>query len=401
MPRKTINQIEVASQRVLMRVDFNVPMDDSGAITDDRRIKLALPSIRSVIDRGGRLVLMSHRGRPMGNGYESALSLKPASDRLGQMLEGVRVIFPGEDCIGDDARKSVEALGDGEILMLENLRFHAAEKAGDENFATRLASFGDIYCNEAFGTAHRRDTSMVAVPLAMEGKPRVAGLLLQKELEYLGEAVEHPQRPFVAILGGAKVSDKIGAIHNLIGKVDAILVGGAMAYTLLQAVDHDLGASLVEPDKVEEARRIIEEAKSSMTELLLPRDHVCGKELSHQSPVKVTDGPDIPDDWLGLDIGPLTREAYIKKISTARTIIWNGPMGVFELPPFDEGTNQLARAIVSATESGAISIVAGGDSAAAVEALGLADRFSHVSTGGGASLHMLEGRKLLSVELLD
>ncbi len=235
----------------------------------------------------------------------------------------------------------------------------------------------------------------------MEGKPRVAGLLLQRELTYLGEAIEHPKRPFVVILGGAKVSDKIGAIHNLIGNVDTILVGGAMAYTLLQAVDHDLGASLVEPDKVEEARRIIEEAKSSMTELLLPRDHVCGKELSHQSPVKVTDGPDITDDWLGLDIGPLTREAYIKKISTARTIIWNGPMGVFEIPPFDEGTNQLARAIVSATESGAISIVGGGDSAAAVEALGLANGFSHVSTGGGASLHMLEGRKLLSVELID
>ncbi|MCH7603974.1 MAG: phosphoglycerate kinase, partial [Planctomycetes bacterium] len=279
MPRKTINQIEVASQRVLMRVDFNVPMDDSGAITDDRRIKLALPSIRSVIERGGRLVLMSHRGRPKGNGYESALSLKPASDRLGQMLEGVRVIFPGEDCIGDDARKSVEALGDGEILMLENLRFHAAEKAGDENFATRLASFGDIYCNEAFGTAHRSDASMVAVPLAMEGKPRVAGLLLQKELEYLGEAVEHPQRPFVAILGGAKVSDKIGAIHNLIGKVDAILVGGAMAYTLLQANGHDLGSSLVEIDKIDEAWRIIQEARDSSTKLLLPLDHVCGKEL--------------------------------------------------------------------------------------------------------------------------
>ena len=401
MPRKTINQIEVASQRVLMRVEFNVPMDDSGAITDDRRIRLALPSIRSVIERGGKLVLMSHRGRPMGNGYESALSLKPASDRLGQMLEGVRVIFPGEDCIGEETMKSVETLGDGQVLVLENLRFHAAEKAGDENFAARLASFGDIYCNEAFGTAHRSDASMVAVPQAMEGKPRVAGLLLQRELTFLREAIEHPKRPFVVLLGGAKVSDKIGAIHNLIGNVDTILVGGAMAYTLLQAVDHDLGASLVEPDKVEEARRIIEEAKSSMTELLLPRDHVCGKELSHQSPVKVTGGPDIPDDWLGLDIGPLTREAYMKKISTARTIIWNGPMGVFEIPPFDEGTNQLARAIVSATESGAISIVAGGDSAAAVEALGLADRFSHVSTGGGASLHMLEGRTLLSVELLD
>ena len=401
MPGKTIEQVEVASQRVLMRVDFNVPMDDSGAITDDRRIKLALPSIRSVIDRGGRLVLMSHRGRPKGVGYEPALSLKPAADRLREMLEGVTVMFPGEDCIGEEAMKSVETLGDGQVLVLENLRFHAAEKAGDENFAARLASYGDIYCNEAFGTAHRSDASMVGVPQAMEGKPRVAGLLLQRELTFLREAIEHPKRPFVAVLGGAKVSDKIGAIHNLIGNVDTILVGGAMAYTLLQAVDHDLGASLVEPDKVEEARRIIEEAKSSMTELLLPRDHVCGKELSHQSPVKVTDGPDIPDDWLGLDIGPLTREAYIKKISTARTIIWNGPMGVFEIPPFDEGTNQLARAIVSATESGAISIVGGGDSAAAVEALGLANGFSHVSTGGGASLHMLEGRKLLSVELLD
>lgn len=401
MPKKTIEQIEVASQRVLMRVDFNVPMDDSGAINDDRRIKLALPTIRSVIERGGRLVLMSHRGRPKGNGYESALSLKPAADRLGEMLEGVRVIFPGEDCIGDDAKKSVEALGDGEVIVLENLRFHAAEKSGDESFAIRLASYGDIYCNEAFGTAHRSDASMVAVPLAMEGKPRVAGLLLQKELEYLGEAVENPQRPFVAILGGAKVSDKIGAIHNLIGKVDAILVGGAMAYTLLQANGHDLGSSLVEIDKIDEARGIIQEARDSSTKLLLPLDHVCGKDLSGQSPVQVTDGPDIPDDWMGFDIGPLTREAYGSQISTARTIIWNGPMGVFEIPPFDEGTNQLARAIVSATKDGAISIVGGGDSAAAVEALGLAEGFSHVSTGGGASLHMLEGRLFASVELLD
>lgn len=401
MPGIAIDQVEVASKRVLMRVDFNVPMDAFGVITDDRRIRLALPSIRSVIERGGRLVLMSHRGRPQGVGYEPTLSLKPAADRLGELLDGVRVMFPGKDCIGEEAKKSVDALGDGEVLVLENLRFHTAEKAGEENFATRLAAYGDIYCNEAFGTAHRSDASMVAVPLAMEGKPRVAGLLLQKELTYLGESIEHPERPFVTILGGAKVSDKIGAIHNLIGKVDTILVGGAMAYTLLQAIGHDLGASLVEPDKIEEARHIIEKAKASRTELLLPRDHVCGKDLSGQSPVEVTDGPDIPENWQGLDIGPLTRETYGNKLMTARTIIWNGPMGVFEIPPFDEGTNQLARAIVSATESGAISIVGGGDSAAAVEAMGLADRFSHVSTGGGASLHMLEGRTLLSVELLD
>ncbi len=344
---------------------------------------------------------MSHRGRPKGVGHEPALSLKPTADRLRELLEGVKVIFPGEDCIGDDARRSVEALGDGEVLVLENLRFHAQEKAGEKSFAARLAAFGDIYCNEAFGTAHRSDASMVGVPRAMKDKPRVAGLLLQKELNYFGELIEHPERPFIAILGGAKVSDKIGAIHNLIGKVDAILVCGAMAYTLLQAVGHEMGASLVEQDRIEEAMRIVEDAKASRTELMLPRDHVCGKELSSQSPVKVTVGPDIPDDWQGLDIGPLTREAYGKKLTTARTIVWNGPMGVFEITPFDQGTNQLAREIVSATEAGAISIVGGGDSAAAVEALGLAEGFSHVSTGGGASLHMLEGRTLLSVELLD
>ena len=400
MAKKTIEQVEVASKRVLMRVDFNVPLDDGGKITDDRRIRMALPSVKSVIDRGGRLVLISHLGRPKGEGYEPRLSLKPAADRLAELLPGVKVNFVGEDCVGKPSADAVQALADGEVLLLENLRFYKAEKKGDGDFAAKLAAYGDIYCNNAFGTAHRNDASMLAVPQAMEGKPRVAGHLLETELKYLSEAIERAERPFIAILGGAKVSDKLGAIRNLAGKVNEILVGGAMAYTFLKARGVEVGSSLVQEDMLEEAGAMLQEAEAGSTHVLLPVDHICGKEISSTTPMAEHVGA-IPAGWLGLDIGTKTAAAYANLISLARTIVWNGPMGVFETPPFDLGTRVVAAAIAEATGRGAVSIIGGGDSAAAIEAFGLNDKVSHVSTGGGASLEMLEGKSFDSVAILD
>jgi len=400
MPKKTIDQVDVRSKRVLMRVDFNVPLDDSGHITDDRRIRQALPSIKSVIERRGKLILMSHLGRPEGKGFEPAESLKPTADRLGELLRGVNVMFPGNDCIGPESAKAVSAMNEGEIVVLENLRFHKGEKKGDPDFAAKLASFGDIYCNDAFGTAHRNDASMLAVPKAMAGKPRVAGLLLQKELKYLSDAINHAQHPFAAVLGGAKVSDKLGAIRNLMGKVDSILIGGAMAYTFLKALGQAIGSSLVQIDMLNEAASILQAAGASKTDLLLPQDHVCGKQISPQTPVQIFE-EGIPNGWMGLDIGPKTTAQFSQVLGSAQTIVWNGPMGVFETEPFEVGTQQVALAITKATKAGAVSIVGGGDSAAAVEQFGLADQFSHVSTGGGASLEMLEGKAFDSVAILD
>ena len=397
MAKKTIDQVDVAGRRVLMRVDFNVPLDEKGAITDDRRIRLALPTIRSVIERGGRLILISHLGRPKGAGPEPAFSLRPAADRLGELLGGTGVRFVADDCIGEAARQAVAALADGEALVLENLRFHKAEKENDEGFAAKLAAFADIYCNDAFGTAHRNHASMHAVPLAMAGKPRVAGFLLQKELQYLSETIEHARRPFVAVLGGVKVSDKLGAIENLIGRVDSILIGGAMAYTFLKSSGRAVGASLVEEDRLEDAARMLAEAGDK---ILLPTDHHCGRKPEAATPTKHFKD-DIEDGWMGLDIGPETIERYRQAIGDAKTIVWNGPMGVFEIPPFDTGTRSVAEAIAAATGQGATSVIGGGDSAAAIEAFGLAEQVSHVSTGGGASLQMLEGRSFDSVDLLE
>jgi phosphoglycerate kinase len=403
MAKKTIDHVDVASKRVLMRVDFNVPLDEQRNITDDRRISEALPSIRSVIDRGGRLVLMSHLGRPEGEGYEEALSLAPVARRLGELLPGTAVHFPGNNCADDKAAEAVNNLQDGEIVLLENLRFDAREQKGEAAFARKLAAFGDIYCNEAFGTAHRHDASMLAVPQAMEGKPRVAGFLLQKELKFLRDAIEPaggPQKPFVAVLGGAKVSDKLGAIHNLLGKVDTILIGGAMAYTFIKALGFNVGSSLVQLGMVSKAQAALDEANASATDLILPQDHVCGKQITRVTPVQVT-RESIPDGWMGLDIGPETIGQYAETLHGAKTIVWNGPMGAFETPPFDVGTRQIADAIAKATEGGAVSVVGGGDTAAAVHNLGLSGRFTHISTGGGASLEMLEGKTFETVELLD
>ena len=397
MPKKTIANIDVSGKRVLIRVDFNVPID-GGVIGDDRRIASAIPTIKSVISRGGKAILMSHLGRPEGTGFQAEDSLKPCAEHLSKLL-GQPVAFPSNDCT--DAGAAVAAMKNGDVLLLENLRFHKAEKKGDAAFAAKLAAYGDIYVNDAFGTSHRPDASMVAVPKAMAGKPRVSGLLVEKEIKFLAEALAKPAKPFVVVLGGAKVSDKMACIENLLPKADAVLVGGAMAYTFLKALGRKVGNSRVEEDRLSDAKRMLELAAKLKCDLLLPTDHVCGDSFS-ESPadIEVFDG-DIKDGFMGLDIGPNTQTKYALTLRKAKTIVWNGPMGVFEWKAFATGTQQVAKAIAAATTGGAVSIVGGGDSAAAVEQFGVANQMTHVSTGGGASLEMLEGKKFESVDLLD
>ncbi len=393
MAKKSIDQVDVAGKTVLMRVDFNVPLDKSLAITDDRRIQMALPSIKSVIDRGGKLILMSHLGRPEGNGYEEKFSLAPAATRLGELLG--KSVAMAKDTVDEDAQAKAAALTDGDVLVLENLRFNAGEKKGCDEFAGKLAAMADAYCNDAFGTCHRTDASMVAVPRAMEGKPRVVGHLVAKEIQYLSDAIGNPGRPFVAILGGAKVSDKINVINNLLGICDAVLIGGAMAYTFSLAKGGSVGKSLVESDKVELAGELI--AKGG-DKLHLPVDTHCGDDFNGDCNKQVVAAGEIPEGWEGLDIGPETAKKYAEVIASAKTVVWNGPMGVFEMPPFDEGTKAVAQAVA---DSDSTSIIGGGDSAAACDQLGFADKVSHVSTGGGASLAMLEGKAFAAVDLLD
>jgi phosphoglycerate kinase len=393
MPKMTIADADVSGKRVLMRVDFNVPLQD-GKITDDRRIRMALPSINSVLDGGGSLVLISHLGRPKGQGNEPALSLEPVAKRLGELLDS-EVLF-AHDTVGDDARAKAIALKPGQVLVLENLRFTKQEKAGDSDFAHTLAGFGDVYCNDAFGTCHREHASMVAVPKAMKqaGKPTVCGFLVEKEIKYLSQTMANPQRPFVAILGGAKVSDKITVIENLLKVCDKVLIGGAMAYTFFLAQGKHTGNSLVENDKIDTAKRILD---SGGDKLVLPTDTRCGDAFKADCNKQTVSG-DIPDGYEGLDIGPESIASFVDAVKDAGTVVWNGPMGVFEMPPFDEGTRAVAQAIA---DSNSTSIIGGGDSAAAIEQFGLADKVSHVSTGGGASLEMLEGKQFASVDLLD
>ena len=393
MPKANIDQVDVAGKTVLMRVDFNVPLDDNLNITDDRRIEMALQSIKSVVDRNGKLVLISHLGRPKGDAGDSKFSLKPTADRLSELL-GKPVAF-ATDTIGDSAQQTVADLNDGDTCILENLRFNPGEKKGDAEFANQLAQFADIYCNNAFGTCHRTDASMLAVPQAMGNKPKVVGHLVEKEIKYLTDAINDPAKPFVAILGGAKVSDKINVIENLLGKCDQVLIGGAMAYTFSLAQGGQVGNSLVEKDKVELARQLIEKGGDK---LVLPVDTHCGDAFSGDCNKSVVKAGEIPDGFEGLDIGPETTRLYSDIVKSAKTIVWNGPMGVFEMPPFDEGTKAIAMAI-AASES--TSIIGGGDSAAAIAQFGLEDKVSHVSTGGGASLAMLEGNIFEAVEILD
>jgi phosphoglycerate kinase len=390
MAKKHIKDVNVAGKRVLMRVDFNVPLDGQ-RITDDRRIEMALTSIRSVIERGGRLILMSHLGQP--ESPDPKFSLRPAAERLSELLK-VPVAF-ATDSIGPDAQAKVASLDDGQVVLLENLRFHPGEKKGDVVFARSLAQFADVYCNDAFGTCHRPDASMLAVPKAMGTKPKTLGYLVAKEVRYLSDVISSPERPFIAILGGAKVSDKIKVIDNLLGICDKVLIGGAMAYTFSLAQGGKVGNSRVEPDRVEFAKSLLSMGGSK---LVLPLDTHCGNRLSADCEKRVVSAGQIPDGFEGLDIGPQTMKLFAEILKSAKTVVWNGPMGVFEVPPFDEGTKVVARAIA---DTKCVSVIGGGDSAAAIEQLGFADRVTHVSTGGGASLAMLEGQPFESVEALD
>ena len=382
--KQSIKEVDVQGKRVLMRVDFNVPIQD-GEIVDDRRIQMALPTIQSVLERGGKVTLMSHLGRPSGNGFEEAFTLKPVAERLSELL-GTTVAF--------------DVPSEASVVLRENLRFDEREKAGDDAFGAMLAEGCDIYCNDAFGTAHRNHASMVAVPRHMEGKPRVAGLLLEKELQYLDETIKHAQVPFIAILGGAKVSDKLGAIDRLIGTVNAIVIGGAMAYTLLAAKGISIGNSLVEEELLDQSREMLRKADAKGTVIQLPQDHVCATMIAVDAETTIVRG-NIPNGLMGLDIGPETAISFAEICKQAKTILWNGPMGVFEYEPFSFGTKGVAEAIAEATSQGAVSIVGGGDSAAAISQFGLEMQMTHISTGGGASLQMLEGKEFLSVSLLN
>jgi phosphoglycerate kinase len=401
--RRTVDRIDPRGMRVFVRADFNVPTDDAGAITDDRRIRGALPTIESLLARGASVVVASHFGRPAGTGFEVGESLSPVFERLKQLLAGkAEVLFAGKVPTDAESRAAVASLRPGQVLLLENLRFEKGEKKGDPSFAATLAGYGDAYVNDAFGASHRADASMVALPRAMraKGAPAVAGRLLEKELRFLGDALEHPKRPFVAVVGGAKVSDKLQALANLIDKVDVIVVGGAMAYTFLRSEGVTTGTSLVEPDMVERARAIMHDARARGRTIMLPVDHVCGRALAAGTETTECVGA-IPDGWMGLDIGPRSRAQFADALCSAGQVVWNGPMGAFETKPFDAGTLAVARAVAEATTHGAVTIAGGGDTAAALDAAGLAEALTHVSTGGGASLEMLEGKRFESVDALD
>lgn len=393
MNKKTIADIDVKGKRCLVRVDFNVPLDENNKITDENRIQGALPTIKYLMEHGAKVILCSHLGRPKGT-FNMKYSLKPVADRLNELLGG-KVTFAA-DVIGDSAKTAVANCKEGEVVLLENLRFHAEEEKNDPEFCKALASYADIYVNDAFGTAHRAHASTAGV--ASYVKTAVAGFLIGKELDVMGGALEDPKRPFVAILGGAKVSDKIGVINNLLEKVDTLIIGGAMAYTFLKAKGYEVGKSLCELDKVDLAKELMDKAEKKGVKLLLPVDTVVAQEFKNDTPFKTVDSDKIPADWEGLDIGEKTRELYADAVKNAGTVIWNGPMGVFEMPNFANGTKAVAKALA---ESSAITIIGGGDSAAAVAQLGYADKMTHISTGGGASLEFLEGLELPGVACLN
>lgn len=392
MNKKMIQDVDVKGKRVLMRVDFNVPMNDQGEITDDKRITAALPSIQYLIEHGAKVILMSHFGRPKGQVVHS-LRLDPVAKRLGELLG--KAVIKVDDCIGPEVEAKVNEMQDGDVMLLENVRFYPEEEANDPEFAKKLAALGDLYVNDAFGAAHRAHASTEGVAKYL---PAVAGFLMEKELKFLGAAVNDPKRPFVAILGGAKVKDKIAVIESLLNKVDTLIIGGGMAYTFLKAKGYEIGKSLLDEERIDFCREIMQQAEAKGVKLLLPVDVVIANEFAADAEHKVVAADQIPADWEGLDIGPKTVELFSEAVKTAATVVWNGPMGVFEWEAFANGTNQIAKALA---ESDAITIIGGGDSAAAVEQANLADKMTHVSTGGGASLEFLEGKELPGVAALN
>ncbi len=392
MSKISIKDLDLKGKRVFMRVDFNVPLNDAGAITDDTRIRASLPSINYAVERGARLILASHLGRPKGK-PNPKYSLSPVARRLSELL-GKPVAFAA-DCIGPEVEQQAAALKDGEVMLLENLRFHAEEEKNDPEFAKRLAALAQVYVNDAFGSAHRAHASTEGITHYLS--PSAAGMLMEKELQYLSKATEHPVRPYVAIVGGAKVSDKIEFLQNLAKLADSVLIGGAMAYTFLKAQGVEVGKSKVEDDKLDVARELLRVAHVRNIKIMLPTDHVVADRIDASAAAEVVGTQSIPADKLGVDIGPATRVAYAREVAGAKTIVWNGPMGVFELDQFAQGTLEIARSV--ATSNG-VSIVGGGDSVAAVTKMGVAARICHISTGGGASLEFLSGMKLPGVEAL-
>lgn len=394
MKKLSIRDCDVKGKRVLARVDFNVPLDSEKNITDDTRIMEALPTIKSIVERGGRLILMSHLGRPRGRDPE--LSLTPVAYRLAELVDNpLRFV---EDCIGENVEEKAAALQGGEILLLENLRYHTGEEQNDPEFARRLATLGDIYVNDAFGTAHRAHASTAGVSEFIS--TRAAGFLMEKELRALGEALHNPDRPFVAVLGGAKIKGKFALIESLVDTVDVVLVGGGMMYTFFRATGLEVGRSIVDETYLKMAKDLMDRKRSSPSRLLLPVDTIVADEIEDSAASREVSIADIPDDWIGVDIGPRTVDLFKSQIAKAGTIFWNGPMGVFEKPNFAEGTRAMARAVADATDRGAKTIVGGGDSVAAINLMGIADRFTHISTGGGASLEFMEGRTLPGVDVL-
>ena len=391
--KKTIRDIDVSGKRVLVRCDFNVPMQD-GKITDDIRITSALPTVKYLIENNAKVILMSHMGRPKGE-PKPEFSLKPVADRLSQLL-GKEVIFAASDVVVDDkVRETAEELQPGQVMLLENVRYRKEETKNEEPFTGQLAQLGEIFVNDAFGTAHRAHCSTAGLA---EYMPSVSGFLIEKEVKFLGDALENPEKPFVAIMGGAKVGDKIPVIENLLKKVDSLIVVGGMSYTFFKAMGYEIGTSILDEESIELAKELMEKAKAVGVQLMLPVDTVCAKEFDNSSEKGVFDRDKIPADMMGMDIGPKTIDMYKKVISTAKTVVWNGPAGVFEMPNFAEGTKAIAEALA---KSEAVTIIGGGDSAAAVEQFGYADKMTHISTGGGASLEFLEGKELPGISCLE
>lgn len=390
--KKTLTDIDVKGKRVLMRADFNVPLDEARKITDDSRIVAALPSIKYILDNGGKLILMSHLGRPKGEGVEADLTLDPVAERLSVLLK--KEVKKLDDCVGEDVEEAVSKMKEGDVILFENLRFHKEEKANDPAFAKQLASLGDVFVEDAFGTCHRAHASTEGITKDL---PSVAGFLVQKEIEYFEKVTKNPDKPFTLMLGGAKVSDKIPVIENMLDKVDNVLIGGAMAYTFLKSRLKGIGNSKVENDMLDTVDEEFKKASAKNVRIFLPKDHVVAKEVSEKAKRKTVD-EHIPDGWIGLDIGPKTVKSFETVLKESKTIVWNGPMGLFEMKPFAKGTNELAKFI---SKLDATTVIGGGDTAAAINQLKLGSKMSHMSTGGGASLEYLEGKELPGIAALN